>query len=269
MNKLGCLFLLSLLTLSACDPITDRAELSTDFQAEDLKYSVTQKKGQDNVVYLSSETPGVIVYWDYEIGTSNQEQDTISIPFAGDYTITYTAYPGGMPVADSTEITVSQNDPSYFSEPEWNYLTNGVAGKTWVLNMERPVGWYGLDYGEGGSGDWVYHPSYEGNEWVMENKDWGQMTFNLDGDYNYSRTMYDKNGNPVTCEGTFTMDLEAEFIHLQGCDMLYGGNYYNQVSNWRKLKILKIMDKTLILGVLRDQSTEGEAWIGFQFKEAS
>lgn len=269
MKNLHSLFLLSLslLLFTGCDPVTGGEELSTDFQRSNLKFSVTQKQGYDNTVYLSSETPGVIAYWDYEVGTSNQLQDTVLIPFAGNYTVTYTVYPGGVPVSDSLEITVSENDPIYFDEPEWNFLTNGIAGKTWVLNMERPVGWYGVDYGKGGPGDWVWHPSYEGNEWVMENKDWGKMTFDLDGDMNYSRTMYDKNGDPVTCKGTFSMNLETGFIQLTGCDLLYGGNYYNQVSNWRNIKILKLTDETLILGVFRDQSTEGEAWIGFQFKE--
>lgn len=263
------LFLLSLplLVLFACDPITSREELGPSLQSEDLKFSVTQNEGYDNTVYLSSETREVIAFWDYEVGTSNQLQDTVLIPFAGDYTVTYTAYSAGVPAADSVQISVSENDPVYFSGPEWDYLTNGEAGKTWELNMERPVGWYGTTYGEGGDDDWFWHPDYAGNEWVMENKDWGEMTLDLNGDTNYQRIMYDDSGSPVTCTGTFTMNLEAGSIQLNGCDLLYGGNYYNDASNWRSIKIIQLSDDTLILGVFRDQSTEGEAWIGFQFKE--
>src|SRR5690349_10144269 len=113
----------------SCAP--DYAELGTPLTPSDLKYSVTQDPSYDNKVFLSSESEGVIPYWDYGLGISTQGKDTIIYPFAGNYWVKYTGFGRAGSLTDSTEITVSENDLSAFSAPEWNNLTNGVAGKTW------------------------------------------------------------------------------------------------------------------------------------------
>jgi hypothetical protein len=245
----------------SCQPIDDR-ELEALAPKSDLKFSVTQTQGYDNQVILESQTAGALPYWEYASGSSNKLKDTVIFPFAGEFEVTYSVFgAGGRTTADPYKITVSKNDPVYFPDPKWNFLTNGVEGKTWVLDMTKPQGWYGFDYGKDSGANWSWHPDYKGNEWLMENKDWGEMTFDLNGGGNYSRTMYDNSGNPVNCNGSFSMDLAAGKIKLIGCDMLYGGDP-NNFPDKKNLKILQLDANVMILGVVSATKPE---YYGFRF----
>jgi hypothetical protein len=119
--------------LSACDPAEDRESLGEPLSASDLNYSVSQQPGYDNMVYLENQTPQTIPYWDYVIGTSTRDKDTVVFPFGGDYWIKYTAFGKGGSAIDSTKVTVTENDPEYFSDPSYDLLTNGMNGKYWKL----------------------------------------------------------------------------------------------------------------------------------------
>jgi hypothetical protein len=124
---IGCtMFVLS------CTPDYD-AELGKPLTPSSLNYTVTQDPSYDNKVFLNSETSGVIPYWDYELGTSIRAQDTVIIPFKGDFWVKYRAMGGAGSIVDSTQITVSQFDPNFFSDPAWQLLTNGEDGKYWKL----------------------------------------------------------------------------------------------------------------------------------------
>lgn len=255
---------------TACSPAEEKDSLPTPPPVSNLKFEVSQKQGKDNVVYLKSLTPNAIPYWDYNSGTSTRAQDTVIYPFSGDYLIKYGVNAsGGFVPGDSVTVHVTTTDLSYITDPAWAFLTNGQPGKTWKLNMAKPIGWFGLDYGKGSGDDWSWHPDYAGNEWVMPNKDYGEMTFNLNNAKNYQRIIYDANNNPVTCNGKFDMDLAQKKIKLFGCDMLFGGpQYFSQVSNWRDMKILSLTETSMILGVVRDKPLPGDGvcYIGFCFQ---
>lgn len=250
-----------------------------ELQGDQLNFMVTQADGNDNELILQSMEPDYISYWSYtdangsQIGTSNEDSLRVTLPFAGSYNVYYTAYTkGGAVEADPVSVEVSSNDEEYFSEEEWAMLTNGVEGKTWVLDMTSPVGWAGLDYpyNESGSDYWNWFPDYAGNEWVMENKDWGEMTFDLDGGYNVEVTQTAINSDSqTTSTGSFNYNIDNHTIRFNGgVDVLFGGDYYGDVSNWTSVNVVEISENSLRLAVVRDQSRTGEgvAQIVFHYR---
>lgn len=264
--------LVSLVILEAsCSPSQDKANLPQPLSKDALKFSVTQKSGEDNVVYLQSQTQGVIPYWDFGSGTSTLVNDTVIFPFSGDYVIHYNASTaGGFVQGDSMTIHVTTTDLSYLTDPSWANLTEGQAGKTWVLDMARPIGWYGYDYlkHNGSADDWSYHPDYAGNEWVMPNRDYGEMTFDLNNGKNYHRTYIDDQGHTQNCSGKFDFNIATHTIKLIGCELLYGGDYHGQATNWSNITVLELTATTMTLAVSRDHPNPGDGpcWIGFTFK---
>lgn len=50
------------------------------------------------------------------------------------------------------------------------YLTGGQKGKTWVLDMSHPKGWYSLGYLQNPTGpdEYYYHPYYKDATWSTQ-----------------------------------------------------------------------------------------------------
>ena len=264
-------------TLFSCEPVEDRNSLpAITLTPETLNFSVVQNPQKNNEVKLKNSDSTVIPYWSYsnstgEIGHFNTNEQTFLLPFAGNYTINFTAYtPGGAVYGKPVNIKVDKNDSSYFSDPKWNMLTNGSAGKIWVLDMAHPVGWAGLDYPAASGDNWNWFPDYADNSWVMDNKDWGQMTFDLNGAYNDSVTQTALTGtSQTTKKGTFVFDIPNNKLTLNGgVEILFGGDYYPDVSNWSTVHVIKLTATELELGVVRDQSRKGEGkcQIVFRYK---
>ncbi|TRW26691.1 hypothetical protein FMM05_04755 [Flavobacterium zepuense] len=263
--------------LFSCEPVEDREDLpATNLDPSEINISVTNV---GNDVTMTNSTPDVIPYWSYkdaagnELGHSNQNTVNTVFPFAGTYTVDFTAYTrGGAVQAASKTLIIASNDSEYFSAPEWSNLTNGVAGKTWVLDMSGPIGWAGFDYPYNPNGDdyWNWFPDYAGNEWVMPNKDWGEMTFNLDGGYNVSVTQTALiTDDQTTKTGNFSYDIASHSMMFNGAEMLFGGDYYPDVSNWSSLKVVELTPTSLRLSVVRDQArnpNDGPCQIVYHFK---
>ena len=250
-----------------------------EIEGDQLDFTVTQTTGNDNEVILRSMETDYISYWSYtdaegnQIGTSNEDSLNVTLPFAGSYNVYYTAFTkGGAVEANPVSVEVSSNDEEYFSDEEWAMLTNGVEGKTWMLDMASPIGWAGLDYpyNESGSDYWNWFPDYAGNEWVMGNKNWGEMIFDLDGGYNVQVTQTALNSDDqTTSSGSFNYNIEDHTIGFNGgVELLFGGDYYGDVSNWTSVKVIEISENSLRLAVVRDQSRSGEevAKIVFHYK---
>lgn len=270
-NKFGFIAVTLVLLVASCSPSQDKANLPEPLSRDALKFSVTQKSGEDNVVYLQSQTNGVIPYWDFGSGTSIQVNDTVIFPFSGDYVIHYDASTaGGFVEGDSVTVHVTTTNLSYLTDPSWAYLTGGQNGKTWVLDMARPIGWYGYDYlkNNGSADDWSWHPDYAGNEWVMPDRYYGEMTFDLNNGKNYHRTYIDDQGNTENCSGKFDLNIASHTIKLIGCELLYGGDYHGQVTNWSNVTVLALSDTSMTLAVSRDHPNPGDGpcWIGFTYK---
>jgi len=270
------------LGLYSCESVEDRDDLpKITLAPSEIKISVTQDATNQNLVTMVNNTEDIIPYWSYsdaagnDLGHSNQQTVTTTFPFAGVYTVNFTAYTrGGAVYAEPVKVTVTENNAEYFSAPEWNMLTNGETGKTWVLDMDSPIGWGGTEfpYGSQASTDtyWNWYPDYAGNPWVMPNKDWGVMRFDLDGNYNVSVTQTAlATTDQATKTGTFTYDIaNHKIVFNSGVEPLYGGDYHGDVSNWTTTEVVELTDTSLRLAVIRDQSRTGEgvAKIIFHYK---
>ena len=117
----------------ACSPSEDKIGLGSVLSKSQLKYTVTQNPDYKNQFFLKSETEGVISYWDYELGHTNKTIDTVVLPFEGTYYIKYSAFAAGGRTIDSVEVTVPENDQTFFSDPKWEQLTGNSQGKYWEL----------------------------------------------------------------------------------------------------------------------------------------
>ena len=279
MKRIVVIFLTVFTTVFCSCESSDEELPQINLDGADLNFSVTQNAQKDNDLTMTSNDESVIPYWSYtdaggnELGHSNKAEFSVTMPFAGDYYVNYTAYTkGGAVEADPVKVTVSANDEEFFSDPEWAILTNGVAGKTWELDMSSPIGWAGFDFPRGPEdGDyWNWYPDYAGNEWVMAAKNWGEMTFNLDGGYNVSVTQTALNSaDQTTSTGSFSYNIEEHSINFNGgVELLYGGDYYPDVSNWTSVEVIELSEDSMRLAVIRDQSRSGEgnAKIVFHFK---
>ncbi|MCE1200426.1 MAG: hypothetical protein LWW85_15780 [Marinilabiliales bacterium] len=133
--------LLGILLLAACQTIEERDALGTILAPSDLKIAIVQNPAGSNKVVLQNKTPGTIMFFDYGTGTTHRAIDTIYIPFAGKYTLKYTAFCDGGTVSDSTTFTIASNDNAFFDkDPAWKGLTNGGSGQTWVWAVDHPSG---------------------------------------------------------------------------------------------------------------------------------
>ena len=255
-----------LFAIASCQ---EEHELGSKLDTTDLKFSVTQDQSFDNKIFLNGQTEQTISFWDYFIGTSNQNIDTVIIPFPGNFWIKYSALGRAGSVTDSAMVTVTKIDNSYFEDPKWKLLTNLVDGKTWILDMSAPMGWAGLGYPSEKADNWNWFPTYAEASWTMDNKDWGQMTFDLNGNFNVSVTQTAlKSDEQKTRKGTFSYDIKNGRLKFNKTEMLYGGDYYPDVSNWTDVKVLELTETSLRLMVIRDQSRtgEGKCFIMFHFK---
>ncbi len=263
-------------SLFSCEPVEDRDSLPAITYTEATLNHTEVVTG--NTLTMTNSDKDVTPYWSVtdatgtELGHFNANSSSVIIPFKGTYTVTYIAYTrGGALYTQPKTITIVKTDlSSITTDPKWAMLTNGAAGKTWVLNMANPVGWAGLEY-PGTSGDnWNWFPDYASNSWVMENKDWGEMHFDLNEAYNVSVKQTAIVGTSQTNKsGTFVFDIpNNKLIFNGGVEMLYGGDYYADVSNWTSVHVIKITETELELGVVRDQSRKGEGkcQIVFRYK---
>ncbi|MGO4771458.1 hypothetical protein ACEN2I_07320 [Flavobacterium sp. W22_SRS_FK3] len=267
--------------LFSCEPVEDRENFeAVTLTPADVKFSVAPNPENGNEILIKNEDPDVIAYWRYvdaagtELGHSNKSSDKIIFPFPGTYTFYFTAFArgGSVQAATSKSVTVTTTDlSSITTDPKWAMLTNGATGKTWVLDMASPIGWGGLDF-PGKTGDnWNWYPDYASNTWVMPNKDWGEMTFNLDAGYNVSvKQTAQATTSQTTKTGLFSFDIANNKMTLSnGPELLYGGDYYPDASSWTSIKVVELTETSLRLSVLRDQArnpNDGKAQIIFHYK---
>ncbi|WP_426584113.1 hypothetical protein [Mucilaginibacter sp. R-33] len=224
LKNIGLLIWASYL-MSACSPKENRASLGLPIAKSDLKFSVTQEAGYDNMIIVKNSTPGIIPFWDFGNGNSNKQQDTTILPFAGDFYIKFIAYSKGGPTADSVKVKVSKNDVNYFKSPLWNLLTNGTDGKTWVWAADNPTGWV-----RGNGPQDAVVPQW----WQVPASGLGadltdEMTFNINGNANYVKVT-----SKGQTKGVFTLDTLNKTLKITGADISEGsGN--STVYNIAKL----------------------------------
>lgn len=272
---LKLIIIMAIGSLFSCDPIEDRTSLaSMKYTSSDLKYSAVVT---GNNLVLKNLTPDVIPYWSYsdskgnELGHSNLNETIISMPFAGTFTVNYTAFERGGSVSSSVVVKVLQNDSSLFSDPRWAMLTNGVAGKTWKLNMIAPIEFVGTNvhspamdavYGTAvGSGDWNWYPNFSDISWAgFENKDWGEITFDLNGGYNVTvkQTSVTTGSTAKTTKtGTYSYSQTPKFINDRiifngNLEMLHMNGMYSSSFTFTDVRLYELTATTLSFASIRD-----------------
>lgn len=243
-SKLAIAFAGALLLLAACSP--DDPQLGSIKAKSELNISVTQNPEKDNTIYLENKTPGIIPYWDYGIGFSNKNKDTIDIRFAGEYDIKFYALDKGGYVSTSQKVTVSKNDEDYFKDPIWNLLANGSEGKTWVWNDKVSA-----CYGNGGQGstapEWWQVPYTDVVSYGWET---GNMVFDLNGAQNFTKTL----NAGATTKGFFNLDVENKRLTILNTNILHGADYADDGASGNYYVITKLTETEMTL------SRQGSGW---------
>lgn len=237
-------FLGALLILVACSP--ENPGLGGVISASDLDISITQNPEKDNIVYLENRTPGIIPFWDYGIGYTNEHKATVEIRFAGEHEIKFYALDKGGSVSTSQKITVTKNDEDYFKDPVWNLLANGSDGKTWVWHDKIPA-----CYGNGGYGSIVpewWQVSYSeviSNDWEI-----GEMVFDLNGAQNFTKTL----NTGTTTKGFFNLDIENMRLTILNANILHGADYGGDGANGSYYAITRLTETEMTL------ARQGDGW---------
>ncbi len=280
-NVFGLLVLL--LAIAACKP--EQYQLGNIISKEDLKYSITQNSADPNEIFLESMTDGANPLWITPMGRSTRVQDTVRLPFAGEYMFVYGATSaGGFVQADTFKLTLTTNNLSYVDDPLWTMLSGGVDNeKEWLLDLDEngvskffagPLYFYGtedswesvalLATGMGRdevnatlgiSDGWNWNPDWPGNTWLMDAGDYGSMTFSLKGNAIYSaeHKMLARTDN-----GTYFLDADGKKLSITDGSPLHDSNRDGHVVKWGDLKLMSLTENTMQLAALRDETLSGE-----------
>lgn len=262
------------LLFTACQP--DEFELGDLLMKEELKYSITQDASDPNAIVLQAQNPGHQPFWVTPMGRSTLAQDTVRIPFEGEYSFIYgIVTKGGVVQADTFKLKLTTNNLNYVNDPLWTLLTGGVGEeKTWYLDLNAegesryfagPLYFYGTDDswltvtdGETlpeGSDSWNWQADWAGNQWMMDAADFGSMTFSL------------KAGASITVDhkvlgrnetGTYFLDAKAKTLKMTDASPLHDEARDGQVVNWGDIKLMSLTENSLQLAVLRDEALSGE-----------
>lgn len=271
-NILKSAFVATVVLTTACQP--DEYELGQVLSKSELKYEVVQDSDDPNAVIIKALNPGTQPYWITPMGRSTKLQDTVRIPFAGDYTFVYGVITrGGVVQADPLVVTITTNNLNYVSDPLWTLLTGGVGNeKVWYLDLNAdgesryfagPLYFYGTDdswatvtEGQTVEGDvWNWQPDWKGNSWLMAAGDYGSMTFSLKGNavITVDHKMLGRQES-----GTFFLDAAAKKLTITDASPLHDSNRDGHVVNWGDIKLMSLTENTMQLAVLRDKALSGE-----------
>jgi len=197
------------LLMGACTPIEIRQDPEAALTSDQLKITITQNPAGSNTVVFTNETPAIML-WDWGTGTDHKAIDTIYLPFAGTYTLKYTAFFAGSTgsVTGTKTFSIAANDDAFFDkDPLWKQLTGGGTGQTWVFAMDHPCG----NLAGNGPQECIL-PTW----WTMTPAGYNQstttdeMTMDLNGAANFKR----KYADGSTASGFF--NIIAPFVNSAG-----------------------------------------------------
>lgn len=248
MKNIRSVYAMILIALSIVSCQEEAPQMGVPLAPEQINLEVTQPLSIDaggNTVILRNLTEGVIPMWDFGIGKSIKEIDTVVYAFAGTYTIKRSVMSAGRVVQlpDAT-VQVTKIKPEAISDPMWTLLAGGADNeKTWVLDFDAagvsrhfdgPIFFIGADKlfhpdCNGTSSCWNWFPSWQ--SWMPGPADYGTMTFNLKGG-----PFVNVNQNAITNSGVFngtyminTKEKSISFTSLtplnMGWDQVYSKGY--------------------------------------------
>jgi hypothetical protein len=191
--------------IGACTPIEIREEAGPVVPASDFQYTITNDAANDYIVTLDNQTPGVLFSWDYGWGVTRKQHDVVRFLVPGTYKVKITALTAGGIVNDEKTVTVTKADPQAFQEPQWQWLTNKAAGKTWIWDDTQAGPW-----GNGGFKGcnapcwWVVSKSDLNGRGVGSD----EMTFDLNGGRNLTLKAASV-PSAGTIKGTFDLKFDV------------------------------------------------------------
>ena len=228
-KKVGA-FIGCVLLFSACTK--QKYELGALADKSTLTYTIKPSSANPNNIILTSLTPGLTPVWVTPFGQSLRVNDTVNIPFPGQYKFVYgVESAGGLVQADTTIITINTLDQQAVSTPDWVNLTGGYGkSKTWVLDITS-TGTSKLFNGPiyfGGTG-WEWDAGWA--SWICPTGDYGSMTFDLIGDANFSS---DNKMVPAlgSAKGKFMFYSNTNQLATFGAELLQDPTQGPKVVNW-------------------------------------
>lgn len=125
------LFIIAAINIIACDPIENRDSLEGAITADDLDISATEvvvDGVNSNKIVLENRSP-VLSWWDYGIGVSQKQSDTVLMVVTGSSNISFTGLnPDGSKI--SKELSVTVDSLVFDVAPEWGYFC-GEGERSW------------------------------------------------------------------------------------------------------------------------------------------
>lgn len=222
-------FIKSLLLVSAvaffasCDPVVDQEHLKNNSTVEGVELIATQNDQNGNTIELKMNTPGIVGYWDYNLGRAYTDRVEIVYPIPGTSTFTFTGTLGSEFFTKTIDVTVDVLDTRL--DQDWYDLVSEdtSGGKTWVFaGGPSPDG--GLWYYMSPPGD----PAAWGTAWWNAGGDCcppydaaGKMHFDLNGAANYMHYTDASSGDNTL--GSFVLDTENKKLTINGADLLGAG----------------------------------------------
>lgn len=248
---------------TACQP--DEYELGDLLKKEELKYSITQDASDPNAIVLQAQNPGHQPFWITPMGRSTLAQDTVRIPFEGEYSFVYGVISaGGVVQADTFKLNLTTTNLNYVNDPLWTLLSGGVGKeKTWIWDN----GSYGLAPGplsyadpsvdqefQNYSANWDPGNMPPGS--TDENMGWNStMTFSLKNGAFFSAVKYNEGGteeNPKLESGTYFLNVNSKTLDIVDANLLRPDNYIENASNWNTaIKVLELTENQLRVAIMR------------------
>lgn len=266
----GCL--LATVSMTSClDASVDNDSLGSMVPAEEIaaNLEVHGITPGSNKVIIKNNNMGVGGMWDYLVGVTTAQCDTVLIPFLGEQTLKFHATCGGAQVV--VEKTVQIDVIDYPLDPSWAMLAGeGVEGKTWVWDSNPGRGSWGC-YGAGGYGwsadvpNWGCTPIGGTSDAGVAVSDKEYITFDLNGGAN--ATLHKADGTEVKGSFAFSMGTSADkaalkpsfrdgtptgqgwvgTLTLKGVSLPSGFNYYSGAASKGTYDIAVFSDNEMVL----------------------
>lgn len=227
MKNINLLYTLGLVLIPfACEPIEEREKMGEIAPLSSIHVDAFGITPGSNRIILKNNTLQYNVVWDYIIGKSTKQIDTVDLPFLGTQEIIAHVFTDGGMV--NVPISVDITNIDYPLDAQWNLLAGSdVEGKTWVwagdnpyattsiLGFPEPAVW-GLGGGStallpdgalfalGTTSILYVVPQY----FMVPGDAMGKMKFDLNGAANYTYTDMSDPENPVVHNGSFVLKLK-------------------------------------------------------------
>jgi hypothetical protein len=237
-NKIFSLLIASLtLVFSACEPIVDTAELSntTDVAGVELEAIQSGSSGSaGNLIELRMLTPGIIGYWDYNIGTAFSDKAKFIETSTGIKTYSFTGTLGKEFFTKTIDVQIDVLDTA-LEQDYYSLVSDDTAtGKTWVFYAAQP--WY------------MSNPTNYAEQWwdawtcCLADPN-GKMKFDLNGGSNYT---YYSDANSAGQLGKFKLSIVNQTLVVSGAPIL-GGQDGGRLPGNGVFDIISLTDTEMIL----------------------